>query len=183
MALAEEVSASQHRAPRRLLAVLRECQEGLSAQLPDTVWNALPQTFVHGDYSPWNIVFGADDVVAVVDYDNCDVGSRLRDIVEGVLTAAGVRYLDDSTSFEPPFRCSLDDESATAFLRGYLHTTHNPLDERELACLEGFARAVHIELVALAVLRGEIADESADEVARWQATPPDLAALVAQVLR
>jgi Ser/Thr protein kinase RdoA (MazF antagonist) len=176
--LAEKVSES-----RRLLAVLRECEVRLSGHLPDQIWHALPQTFVHGDYSPWNVVFGTDGVIAVVDFDNSDVGSRLRDVVEGVLTAAGVRYQDDSTNFARPFRCELDEELATAFLHGYLRTTRNPFAESELACLGGVVRAVHVELVALAVLRGEIDDESADEVAAWQANPPDLAALVAEVLR
>lgn len=176
--LAEEVGA-----PPRLRAVLRESEARLSGQLPDDVWHALPQTFVHGDYSPWNAVFGSDGVLAVVDFDNSDVGSRLRDVVEGVLTAAGVRYQGDSTNFARPFRCELDDELAAAFLGGYLHTTRNPLTEDELSCLGGVVRAVHVELVALAILRGEIDDESADDVAAWQADPPDLAALAADVLR
>ncbi|TWP50434.1 phosphotransferase [Lentzea tibetensis] len=176
--LAEEVGA-----PPRLRAVLRECEAALPAQLPDDVWHALPQTFVHGDYSPWNVVFGPGDVLAVVDFDNSDVGSRLRDVVEGVLTAAGVRYQGDSTNFARPFRCELDEGLAAAFLAGYLGTTLTPFTEAELSCLRGVVRAVHVELVALAVLRGEIDDESADEVAAWQADPPDLAALVADVRR
>ncbi|WP_439657631.1 phosphotransferase enzyme family protein [Lentzea sp. HUAS TT2] len=171
--LAEEVTGAN--APRRLLAVLRR---NLTDQLPDDVWHALPMTFVHGDYSPWNIVFGSDGVIAVVDFDNSDVGSRLRDLVEGVLTAAGVRYQDDSTNFARPFRCVLDERLATAFLSGYLGAT--ALTDAELACVNWFARAVHTELVALAILRGEIDDDSAAEVAAWQV---DLSALVKEVLR
>ncbi|SDH49094.1 Ser/Thr protein kinase RdoA involved in Cpx stress response, MazF antagonist [Actinokineospora alba] len=159
--------------PARLLSTVDTAVAEVLAALPDAAWSRLPRTFTHGDYNPWNLVFGADDaVVAVVDHDNCDVGTRLRDLVEGWLTHAAVAYRGDSTSFATPLRCDPDERRSAAFLSGYLETTRNPLTADERACLPAVVRAVHLELVALAALRGEVGDESAADVARWQAAPP-----------
>lgn len=169
--LAHQVTGSG--GPAKLLAVLDSAAAALPAFLPDEAWSRLPRTFTHGDYNPWNLVFGADDdVLAVVDHDNCDTGTRLRDLVEGWLTHTAVGYRGDSTSFAVPFRCTPDDEHSAAFLTGYFGSGTRPLSADELQCLPGVVRAVHVELVALAALRGEIGDESAAEVAAWQADPP-----------
>jgi Ser/Thr protein kinase RdoA (MazF antagonist) len=172
--LAREVAADRAGTPHRLLDVLDEVTAALPGLLPERVWERLPRTFVHGDYNPWNLVFGTEGVIAVVDFDNCDTGTRLRDVVEGVLTHAAVAYLGDSTSFAVPFRCDLDERRAGAFLSGYAGAARRPPTEDETAALPFLVCAVHVELVALAVLRGEVGDESAALVAAWHQDPPDL---------
>lgn len=169
--LAHEVTGNG--GPATLLAVLDSAAAELPALLPEESWSRLPRTFTHGDYNPWNLVFGADnDVIAVVDHDNCDTGTRLRDLVEGWLTHTAVSYRGCSTSFAVPFQCIPDDERSRAFRTGYFGIGTPQLSADEIECLPGMIRAVHLELVALAVLRGEIGDESAGEVAAWQADPP-----------
>jgi Ser/Thr protein kinase RdoA (MazF antagonist) len=126
--------------------------------LPNELWARLPSGLVHGDYNPCNVIFTGDDGVScVVDFDNCDTGTRLRDLVEGVVTFTALSYVEDTTSFARPFRCVPDPAAAARFTDGYLATAP-ALTADELAALPGLVTAVHCELVSLGVLRGEVVD-------------------------
>ncbi|MEX0876517.1 MAG: phosphotransferase [Phycisphaerales bacterium] len=40
---------------------------------------------VHGDWHPGNMIFRGDEIVAICDFDNCRVGSRLREIAQAMV--------------------------------------------------------------------------------------------------
>lgn len=45
---------------------------------------ALPQSILHGDYQETNLFFGADAVVAVIDWDQCGAGARSYDVLRAL---------------------------------------------------------------------------------------------------
>lgn len=129
-------------------------------------WEQLGATVVHGDFNPWNLVFSSVEVASVVDWDNADVGPRLRDLVEGALTHGAIRFLEDSTNYVVPFRADVDNSRVAPFIRAYFAAAP-PLSDAELACLPAVVELVHVELAALAVVRGELSDRSTDYVRDW----------------
>ncbi|MAO19422.1 MAG: hypothetical protein CMJ25_01615 [Phycisphaerae bacterium] len=52
--------------------------------------NARPPAIVHGDWHPGNMIFRADTLVAVCDFDNTRMGSRERELAQGLRPASRV---------------------------------------------------------------------------------------------
>ncbi len=75
-----EVSGS---GKRHVLEVLREASS-LHAEAVERVrrlgWDDLPAVAVHGDYHQFNCRFDGDELVAIVDFDNCRLEPRLYDV-------------------------------------------------------------------------------------------------------
>ena len=64
----------------------------LIEDLPDSVYQALPQTMTHGDYTLANLLFARDDsVCGVFDFDWSRPGPRIRDVADGMFFVAGQR--------------------------------------------------------------------------------------------
>jgi Ser/Thr protein kinase RdoA (MazF antagonist) len=161
-----------------VLDLMAEWVARMRELLPDPLWARLPAGLVHGDYNPCNVLFTGDDTVAgVVDFDNCDTGTRLRDLVEGVVTFTALSYVDDTTSFARPFRCEPDPGAAARFVDGYLATAP-ALGDDERAALPGLVTGVHCELVSLGVLRGEVGDADLDTLRALEQTFAGTAAAI-----
>lgn len=47
--------------------------------------NATPPALVHGDWHPGNMIFRGDTLVAVCDFDNTRIGSRLRELAQSLV--------------------------------------------------------------------------------------------------
>ncbi|MCI3934368.1 phosphotransferase [Streptomyces sp. AN091965] len=138
-------------------------------------WEQLPQTAVHGDVNPWNLLFTErGQVTAVLDFDNCDRGSRLRDLAEAVLTFGGLAYDQDSTAFARPFRCEVRAERAGRLVAGYRGASPHPFTEAELRCADPLLRTVFVELAALGVIKGELHGSDEGYVRQWLGEAPRL---------
>lgn len=101
--------------------------------------NASEKALVHGDWHPGNMIYQGDEIVAVCDFDSTRLGSRLRELAQGLLYFS----LRSDSSVEPD-RALLD-----AFWDGYRSTEPKEIEPRTLASLlpavlmdEGFASAV-----------------------------------------
>lgn len=138
----------------------------LERRARDAGFGELPATAVHGDFNPWNLLFAADHrVSAVVDFDNCDVQSRLHDVAEAVLTLCVLRYAEDSTNFAARQPATVDWAAVTDFLVAYEEVA--PLSDRERECLPFALGAVWTELICLGLLRHDFGPDAVD---RWRRT-------------
>ncbi len=96
--------------------------ETLECEYPDSRYDALPKTVVHGDYHPGNLKFKGDTVVGVFDLDWSTQQPRLLDLADGVFLFAGLRQ----TAIDAADIVSLTQtwipcpERTRAFMRGYL---------------------------------------------------------------
>lgn len=100
--------------------------------------NASEKALVHGDWHPGNMIYQGDEIVAVCDFDSTRLGSRLRELAQGLLYFS----LRSDGSVEPD-RALLD-----AFWDGYRSSDPERIEPRTLASLlpavlmdEGFASA------------------------------------------
>lgn len=126
-----------------LLGYLEEQARQLVTALPDERYAALPQTVIHGDYHPANLLFAGERVAGLFDLDWATRQPRLRDLADGVLFFAARRATDvdggDITSLtQTPW---LDAHRAAAFLESYLVAVDWPLCPEETAALPEFVRA------------------------------------------
>ncbi|PRY37520.1 phosphotransferase enzyme family protein [Umezawaea tangerina] len=133
-------------------AVFEELLASVRRRALDAGFGALPTTAVHGDFNPWNLLFTADRrVAAVVDFDNCDVQSRLHDVAEALLTFCVLGYAEDSTTFAAVQPVEVDRAAVRRFLDAYEEVL--PLTPVERECLPFALGAVWIELTCLGLLR------------------------------
>jgi Ser/Thr protein kinase RdoA (MazF antagonist) len=139
----------------------------------------LPKFPLHGDFSPWNLIFRGDDVAAIVDFDNADYGVRLRDLTEAVLAFCGIKFAADSTSFARPFAVEFQADRAAALLSAYESVVDMPLTDAEVSVIDHYFVAISILYVALGLLRGDF-DATRDHVAieAWLTSPPSVAEVI-----
>lgn len=111
-------------------------------------------SWLHGDFSPYNMVFGNQgDVRAVNDFDNVAFGLLARDIGECLLTHCGVNYAANTSSLKPPIRIIFDFNRMKEMLKIYL--TYNPLNKNDFIDLPNQIVLVWLELLSLGLLRGD----------------------------
>ena len=79
--------------------------------------NAHPPAIVHGDWHPGNMIFRADTLVAVCDFDNTRMGSRERELAQGLMHASLVTPKPGQTASQTPAEPSR--ERLTAFWSGF----------------------------------------------------------------
>ncbi|MFD9357950.1 phosphotransferase [Streptomyces sp. NPDC060031] len=172
LALADDAGGP---AVRPLIDLLDAELKSAREELHRSGWEQLPQAAVHGDVNPWNLLFAEQgQVKAVLDFDNCDRGSRLRDVAEAVLTFGGLAYAQDSTSFARPFRCEIREERAARLIDGYRRATPDPFTEAELRCADAVLRTVFVELAALGVIKGELGAGDEGYLRQWLREAPPL---------
>ena len=115
-------------------------------------WRDLEIVPVHGDYNPWNLLFNqSDEVAAILDFDNCDMGPHLHDVAEMLITFSYMDYQNDSTNFSAPRRVGLDQNTASLLLKSYRGV--RPFTAAELRCLPFVCISTMIELCSLGLLR------------------------------
>jgi len=115
--------------------------EAVARSLPDESYWALPQTVVHGDYHPLNLLFEGDEVTGLFDFDWAGPGPRMVDVADGLLFFCGRRpeplRPGDIVALTQAF--TLDRELMAAFGRGY--TAHVTPQLAELRALPELMRA------------------------------------------
>ncbi len=149
---------ARERADTAAGAALRGLRDWLSVsevQARAAGWSDLEAGLVHGDWSPWNLVYAEAPpirVVAAVDFDNAHLGPRVRDVAEMVLTFAAVDYAEDSTTFAASLPTSVR-RGVERLLGCYDHAA--PLTAVERRCLPTAAAAVAVEILGLGYVRGD----------------------------
>jgi Ser/Thr protein kinase RdoA (MazF antagonist) len=108
----------------------------LREEFPDAVYNALPQTMTHGDFTLANLLFAPDETVCgVFDFDWSRRGPRVRDVADGMFFVAGQRRtpLAAGNIWSLTEAADLTVEHCAHWLRSY-HTA-SPLTAEELAAI------------------------------------------------
>jgi thiamine kinase-like enzyme len=109
--------------------------------------------FIHGDFSPFNIVFEKDKLLVVNDFDNVAYAYLSRDLAEAVLTHSGIHYNGASSSLKAPIIKQLDLQRAEAMVKTYLNASGlGPVN------IQGFSNEmmfVWLELMSLGLVRGD----------------------------
>ncbi len=82
---------------------------------------------VHGDWHPGNLVFRADEPVAVCDFDHARLGSRTREVAQGLAQFSLTRGGADPAERWP---AEADLDRLAAHWRGYASTAPRPVDAR-----------------------------------------------------
>ena len=128
--------------------------ESLYTKAIELGWATLPSQPVHGDYSPWNVLFEADgSIAAILDFDNCDFGPVIHDVAEGLVTFCAVRYRQDSTNFAGSPTC-WDFDRGREFLASYERI--RPLSAVEVACVPILVDLILTEFLCLGLVRRDL---------------------------
>ena len=83
-----------------------DAQEKILAALDPTFFERLPKGIAHEDFAPDNLLFDAQGVTAVLDFDRCSYGFRYHDAGRALMSLAWNRG-------------TLDPEKVLAFIDGY----------------------------------------------------------------
>lgn len=111
-----------------LLTFLRDAYATAASAVRQTGFDSWPQSIIHGDWHPGNLLFRHEKVVAVIDFDSARLSRRIIDISNGALQFSMVGSGDPAGWPE-----NLDTERFQAFLAGYNGV--EPLDPAQAACL------------------------------------------------
>jgi homoserine kinase type II len=87
-----------------------------------------PEGTIHGDWHPGNLLFDADRVAAVLDFDNARPGHRILDLATGVLQFSLLAGTPDPKAWPD----HADAPRVEAFLKGYDATASQRLSKAEL---------------------------------------------------
>jgi Ser/Thr protein kinase RdoA (MazF antagonist) len=135
-----------------------------------------PPTAVHGDYIPWNLGFSPEgEVMAIHDFDNSCVDSRLHDIGEALSAFFLVPHAGTSAILKPVGVTEPPVELISDFLRCY--HIRSALAGDELRRLRGYTIGAWLESVLLSCVRGDqspavldvMSAYPAELMARWPA--------------
>ncbi len=113
-------------------AVARRWLDRLREEFSDAVYQALPQTLTHGDFTLANLLFAPDgSVCGVFDFDWSRRGPRVRDIADGLFFVAGRRRtpLQAGSIWSLTEAVELRPERCAAWLGSYIAV--NPLTPAE----------------------------------------------------
>ncbi len=149
-------------AGRELIALEQSVIRDCAARARERGYGARP-TAVHGDFNPYNLIFGDQGVRAIVDFDNACIDDPAHDLAEALVRYAWMRYEGLSSSYgEVPN--GYRDAVAAALASGYREA--NP---------EGFAAAaphlpdvmtaIALELSAIGLLASYYSSEDVDRLA------------------
>jgi len=124
---------------------------------------------VHGDWHPGNVIFRGDEPVAVCDFDNTRMGSREREVAQGLAQFSLVR----GAPGEPPARWAGEADLArlASHWRGYLALAPARLDPRRVVGLmpgvlmEEAIASGHPEIVLAVLRKAQWLEDRRDEIA------------------
>ncbi len=124
---------------------------------------------VHGDWHPGNVIFRGDEPVAVCDFDNTRMGSREREVAQGLAQFSLMR----AGPGEPPARWAGEADLArlASHWRGYRATAPAPLDPRRViglmpgVLMEEAIGSGHPEIVWAVLRKAQWLEDRRDEIA------------------
>jgi Ser/Thr protein kinase RdoA (MazF antagonist) len=103
------------------------------------------RALVHGDWHPGNLVFRADEPVAACDFDNARLGSRDREVAQGLAQFSLVRGKAGEPAERWPAAADLD--RLVAHWRGYRAGAHRPVGDVDAPSVVGLMPGVLMEEV------------------------------------
>ena len=116
---------------------------------------------VHGDYNPTNLVLKSDDVIGIVDFDNCCVGRPEHDLAEAIVTFSYINYSRNSSRFGEPDD-SWKETNAQALLEGY-----SSRRDVNFEVLPALGETILLELFTLGVVRNDLPLHMAGDLIRF----------------
>ena len=122
----------------------------------------LPQYPVHGDFIPWNLAIEHELVVAIYDFDNSCMDSRLHDLGEALVAFFALDYLGQSSQLKKGIKLNPPAEEMYAFLQSYQATS--PLSPLEAKSLPLYVLGAWWESILLSFIRGEQDVESMQKI-------------------
>tara|TARA_R110000868_G_scaffold138329_1_gene352347 strand:+ start:59427 stop:60440 length:1014 start_codon:yes stop_codon:yes gene_type:complete len=118
-------------------------------------FKALECIWVHGDFSPNNILYNNDKAAWLVDFDNAHVNTKIHDLAELYLTSTVFEYANNSTNFGgdiPLWDAFIKNEP---LFNGYQSKVNLSKEEKKM--FGDIMILVYLELVFLGTLRGDYA--------------------------
>lgn len=148
---AENLLGTQESEPTKVeaaRAIIQDTRDLLDGMLKDysRIIGSLPWMTIHGDYHFWNLLYRADQIVAVVDYDFLQERERLFDIAYALQSAIGYLrrfYPVSLTDYQ-----AISWENIRLWLDHYDAASHLPLSKTERLLLP--AELLRIHLVSIA---------------------------------
>ncbi len=149
-----EVLQQRHTHPdgERAYEICRDIEASLNIMLRDyeRVIGRVPWMVVHGDYHFWNILYRADQIAGIVDYDFLQERERMFDVAYALQSV--ISYLRQTHSGRGGYE-SLPWNNARLWVDLYDAATHIPLTEIERRMLP--TEALRIFLVSLLTLSSQ----------------------------
>ena len=117
----------------------------------DSLLLDLEYIWIHGDFSPNNIIYNNDQPILLLDFDNAHINTRVHDIAELYLTSSVFSYKENSTNFscQIPTIENMKDISEPLILYG------SELQLAERKVFPTFVKLVYAELIFLGFIRGD----------------------------
>ena len=137
--------------------VLNYLKEILTRNKVNTANNSqLVHIIIHGDFSPFNMVFNETGIVAANDFDNCGHHPRIRELGEAIMTFCdGINYAGSTSSYRRPISTRFNIVKAKVFFSAYLARIEQPLTQEELLTFPSEMKTLWVELMALGLVRGD----------------------------
>ncbi len=137
---AVELRAQSEEPAREALQICQRIGDMIAPLLRDyeRTIGALPWMLVHGDYHFWNLLYRADQIAAVVDYDFMQERERLFDLAYAMQSVVAYLQVLDGRLAEQGHYDQLQWKAAKTWLDLYESSTHLPLvpKEREMIASE-----------------------------------------------
>lgn len=167
-----EQSIGIHPGAERAITIVDEAQSALEPLMQnyERMVGSFPWMTIHGDFHFWNVLYRADQIGAVVDYDFAQERERLFDIayaMQSVVQHLKVVSACGSNDFE-----SMPWNNLRIWLDHYDETTHRPLSNQEREWLPTELLRVFLVTIATCATQEDPIDlilEHGDDLAlfRW----------------
>lgn len=112
---------------------------------------------VHGDFIPWNMGFKKGEVIAIYDFDNAVVDSRLHDIAEAIVSFFVLKFDGHSSRLIRKQPLTFDFKETLVFLSEY--ERFFPLSIEEHKALPYYIIGNIWECILLAYIKNELDEE------------------------
>lgn len=105
----------------------------------------------HGDFALFNLLFDADGVVAINDFDNISYYPRVHDLAEFLVSATLINYIAPVTNLKLPVLIKPDKRVLNTILKHYLRNFDLSASEKSL--LPIVAEIIWLEILLLAIVK------------------------------
>lgn len=124
--------------------------------------SSMPLSPVHGDFIPWNLAFNSGRIVAIYDFDNSCLDSRLHDLGEAIIAFFALDYVGRSSQLSKRGWTQPEAHRVRSFLETYEAMLPLRTEEKELLAL--YVLGSWWECLLLAYIRNERPQERIEDV-------------------
>ncbi|MAT81198.1 MAG: hypothetical protein CMJ29_06080 [Phycisphaerae bacterium] len=161
----ERFAEKQKSRHRRACLFIRDAYVQSSRKVDQMGWASWPQTVVHGDWHPGNVLFGSEgEVVVVLDFDAVKWETRMSDLSSAILHfgryVSALRCEDGRT-----WPVNIDIHAASALLKGYMSRSSRRPAAMELASIPSLViEALVLETMPSLMREGRFGDMDTPEM-------------------